>query len=168
MTQWSDDELHTVTEYYFGKRDAPTFALKVQVAQLDKELNRLAKNGDIELVSEEAPTLAYADVLNRGVFSARTERVRPGVPHFLPGLPAGAALDRLTLAKWTISRDNPLTARVTVNRMWSEIFGMGLVETTEDFGVMGSILWILLGLTPGSDAMKPTRIPTFPPFKTPH
>ncbi len=139
MTQWSDDELHTVTEYYFGKRDAPTFALKVQVAQLDTELNRLAKNGDIELVSEEAPTLAYADVLNRGVFSARTERVRPGVPHFLPGLPAKAALDRLTLAKWTVSRDNPLTARVTVNRMWSELFGTGIVETTEDFGLMGAL-----------------------------
>jgi hypothetical protein len=66
------------------------------------------------------------------------ERVRPGVPHFLPGLPAGASLDRLTLAKWTVSPENPLTARVTVNRMWSEIFGTGLVETTEDFGVMGA------------------------------
>jgi len=138
MSQWSEDELHTVTEYYFGERDATTLALRAQVALLDAELNRLAKDGDIELVSEEAPTLAYADVLNRGVFSARTERVRPGVPHFLPGLPAGAPLDRLTLAKWTVSRDNPLTARVVVNRMWSEIFGTGFVETTEDFGVMGA------------------------------
>ncbi|MGC1902950.1 MAG: DUF1553 domain-containing protein [Candidatus Acidiferrum sp.] len=138
MSQWSEDELHTVTEYYFGERDAPTLALNAQIALLDKELNRLAKDGNIELISQEAPTLAYADVLNRGVFSARSERVRPGVPHFLPGLPAGASLDRLTLAKWTVSRDNPLTARVIVNRMWSEIFGTGLVETTEDFGVMGA------------------------------
>jgi hypothetical protein len=138
MSQWSDDELHAVTEYYFGERDVPTLALQAQVKLLDKELNRLAKDGDIELISEEAPTLAYADVLNRGVFSARTERVRPGVPHFLPGLPAVASLDRLTLAKWTVGPDNPLTARVSVNRMWSEIFGTGLVETTEDFGVMGA------------------------------
>jgi mono/diheme cytochrome c family protein len=139
MSQWSEDELHTVTEYYFGERDAATLALKTQVATLEKELNRLSKNGDVELVSEEAPALAYADVLNRGVFSARTERVRPGVPHFLPALPAGAPLDRLTLAKWTVSRDNPLTARVVVNRMWSEIFGTGIVETTEDFGLMGTL-----------------------------
>jgi Protein of unknown function (DUF1553)/Protein of unknown function (DUF1549)/Planctomycete cytochrome C/Concanavalin A-like lectin/glucanases superfamily len=138
MSQWSEDELHTVTEYYFGERDLPTLALQAQVALLDKELNCLAKDGDIELISQEAPALAYADVLNRGVFSARTERVRPGVPHFLPSLPSGAPLDRLTLAKWTVSSENPLTARVIVNRMWSEIFGTGLVETTEDFGVMGA------------------------------
>ena len=138
MAQWSEDELHTVTEYYFGERDASTFALKAQVASLNKELNRSSKDGDIEMISQEATSLAYADVLNRGVFSARTERVRPGVPHFLPGLPAGAPLDRLSLAKWTVSHDNPLTARVVVNRMWSEIFGTGLVETTEDFGVMGA------------------------------
>ncbi len=138
-SQWSEDELHTVTEYYFAERDTPTLSLKAQIASLDKELNRLAKNGDIELISQEAPTLAYADVLNRGVFSARTERVRPGVPHFLPGLPVGASLDRLALAKWTVSRDNPLTPRVVVNRMWSEIFGTGLVETTEDFGMMGAV-----------------------------
>jgi mono/diheme cytochrome c family protein len=138
MPQWSEDELHAVTEYYFNERDVPTLALKAQAALFDKELNHLARGGDIELISEEAPTLAYADVLNRGVFSARTERVRPGVPHFLPVLPAGASLDRLTLAKWTVSPQNPLMARVTVNRMWSEIFGNGLVETTEDFGVMGA------------------------------
>jgi Protein of unknown function (DUF1553)./Protein of unknown function (DUF1549)./Planctomycete cytochrome C. len=138
MSQWSEDESHAVMEYYFGERDVPTLALKAQIALLDQELNRLAKDGDIELISEEAPTLAYADVLNRGVFSARTERVRPGVPHFLPALPAEASLDRLTLAKWTVSSENPLTARVTVNRMWSEIFGTGLVETTEDFGVMSA------------------------------
>src|SRR5262252_1784565 len=138
MSQWSEDELHAATEYYFGERDVPTLAFEAQIALLDKELNGLAKDGDIELISEEAPTLAYADVLNRGVFSARTERVRPGVPHFLPALPAGTPLDRLTLAKWTVSTGNPLAARVTVNRMWSEIFGTGLVETTEDFGVMGA------------------------------
>jgi len=137
-SEWSEDEWHTVTEYYFGQGDVRTLALEARVASLDKELDRLAQGGDIELVSREAPTLAYADILNRGVFSARTERVRPGVPHFLPGLPAGAPLDRLTLARWTVSPENPLTARVTVNRIWSEIFGSGIVETTEDFGVMGA------------------------------
>jgi hypothetical protein len=138
ISEWSEDEMHTVSEYFFNELDGPTQILKAQLSPLNQELNWLAKGGDIELISAEAPTLAYADVLTRGVFSARAERVRPGVPHFLPGLPAGAPLDRLTLARWTVSPSNPLTARVTVNRMWSEIFGTGLVETTEDFGVMGA------------------------------
>jgi hypothetical protein len=63
--------------------------------------------------------------------------VEANTPHFLPALPASEPHNRLALAKWTVSADNPLTARVTVNRMWNEVFGTGLVETTEDFGIMG-------------------------------
>ena len=88
-------------------------------------------------MSWEKPSIAYADVLTRGVYTARTERVEANTPHFLPPLPAGEPHNRLALAKWTVSPDNPLTARVTVNRMWNELFGTGLVETTEDFGIMG-------------------------------
>jgi hypothetical protein len=138
ISEWSEDELHTVGEYYFAELDEQTRALKSQIPALNRELSRLSEDGDIVIVSEEASTLAYADVLARGAFGARKERVRPGVPHFLPGLPKEAELDRLTLAEWTVSPANPLTARVTVNRMWSELFGTGLVETTEDFGIMGA------------------------------
>ena len=88
-------------------------------------------------MSWEKPSLAYADVLTRGVYTARTERVEANTPHYLPALSAGEPRNRLALAKWTVSPDNPLTARVTVNRMWYELFGTGLVETTEDFGIMG-------------------------------
>jgi mono/diheme cytochrome c family protein len=137
VAEWSEDELHTVSDYYFAELDEPTRTLMAKIPALNEDLDRLSKDGDIVIVSEEAPTLAYADVLTRGAFGARKERVRPGLPHFLPGLPNGAELDRLTLAEWTVSPANPLTARVTVNRMWSELFGTGLVETTEDFGVMG-------------------------------
>ena len=137
MPGWSEDEFHTVNEFYFAQRDEPTQKLQAQIAPLNEELDRLSKDGAITLVSEEGPGLPYADVLARGAFGTRTERVRPGVPHFLPALPVNAPLDRRGLAEWTVSTANPLTARVTVNRMWSEIFGAGLVETTEDFGVMG-------------------------------
>jgi hypothetical protein len=137
MSGWSEDEFHAVSQFYFSQRDDVTQMLKDQIAPLNEELDRLSKEGPITLVSEEGPGLPYADVLTRGAFGARTERVRPGVPHFLPPLPANAPLDRRGLAEWTVSLENPLTARVNVNRMWSEIFGAGLVETTEDFGVMG-------------------------------
>src|SRR5262249_26908327 len=96
------------------------------------------QGGDDCLVCQEDDVLAYADILYRGGYAARTERVRPATPHFLPQLPKGAALDRLSLARWVVSKGNPLTARVTVNRMWEQVFGRGLVETTEDFGLMGA------------------------------
>jgi hypothetical protein len=137
LPAWSEDEFHTVSEFYFSQRDETSRQLRAQIAPLNEELDRLSKDGAIALISEEGPGLAYADVLARGVFGARTERIRPGVPHFLPALPADAPLDRRGLAEWTVSASNPLTARVTANRMWTELFGAGLVETTEDFGVMG-------------------------------
>ncbi len=62
---------------------------------------------------------------------------KPTLHTFLPALPNSEPRNRLALAKWTVSPDNPLTARVTVNRMWYELFGTGIVETTEDFGIMG-------------------------------
>ncbi len=138
LASWSDDEFKVVSDFYLAQRDELTRSLAAQIPALNGELDRLSKDGDISLVSEEGPGLAYADMLTRGVYNARTERVRPGVPHFLPPLPAGAPPDRLGLAEWTVSPTNPLTARVTVNRMWQEIFGSGIVETTEDFGVMGA------------------------------
>jgi len=63
--------------------------------------------------------------------------VEANTPHFLAQLESGEPHNRLALAKWTVSPANPLTARVTVNRMWYELFGTGIVETTEDFGIMG-------------------------------
>jgi mono/diheme cytochrome c family protein len=138
QSRWTEDQFKVISDFYFAQRDDATRALTAQLPDLNLRLDSLSKDGDITLVSEESSGLAYADILTRGVYNARTERVRPAVPHFLPQLPAGAPLDRRTLAEWTVSRQNPLTARVTVNRMWQELFGTGIVETTEDFGVMGA------------------------------
>jgi hypothetical protein len=63
--------------------------------------------------------------------------VEPSVPHFLPDLPKGAPRNRRGLAEWLVSPEQPLMARVTVNRVWQEVFGRGLVETAGDFGIMG-------------------------------
>ncbi|MDA1054069.1 MAG: PSD1 and planctomycete cytochrome C domain-containing protein [Planctomycetota bacterium] len=75
----------------------------------------------------------------RGDFQRRGKRVFPGVPSELPQPPGGYARDRLDLAKWLVGESNPLTARVTVNRIWEKIFGRGIVRTTEDFGTQGEL-----------------------------
>jgi hypothetical protein len=136
-SEWNNDQWHAVSEFYLNSVDKSYRAIKDQIARMNIQLDRLSAGGDLTLVAWEMPSLAYADVLTRGVYTARTERVEANTPHFLPPLPANEPHNRLALAKWTVSAENPLTARVTVNRMWYELFGTGLVETTEDFGIMG-------------------------------
>ncbi|HUS35611.1 MAG TPA: DUF1549 and DUF1553 domain-containing protein, partial [Verrucomicrobiae bacterium] len=74
---------------------------------------------------------------HRGEFLQTKEEVTAGVPGFLPGLPEGAPTNRLGFAKWLVSAENPLTARVIMNRQWEAFFGRGLVRTIEDFGFQG-------------------------------
>lgn len=81
-------------------------------------------------------------LLKRGEYDKPGERVEPGLPAALPfsttaAAKSGKPLDRLELARWLVSRENPLTARVTVNRYWQSLFGVGLVKTAEDFGTQG-------------------------------
>ncbi len=73
----------------------------------------------------------------RGSFLAPLERVEPGVPASLPAMIDSVRADRLTFARWLVSPENPLTARVTVNRFWEQLFGLGIVESTDDFGTVG-------------------------------
>lgn len=73
----------------------------------------------------------------RGNYLSLGEEVSPGVPAIFGSLPEGMPPDRLALAKWLVSRDNPLTARVVANRFWENLFGVGLVLTSEEFGSQG-------------------------------
>lgn len=73
----------------------------------------------------------------RGNWMAPTDTVKPTTPGSLPPMPRDAAADRLGLARWLTSPENPLTSRVTVNRYWAQFFGTGIVETLEDFGTQG-------------------------------
>ena len=85
-------------------------------------------------VSGSRPTHVHI----RGDFQKKGLEVQPGTPAFLPKLsPRGDRPDRLDLARWVIDPSNPLTARVAVNHIWAQLFGQGLVRTTEDFGTQG-------------------------------
>ncbi|WP_435895832.1 DUF1553 domain-containing protein [Oceaniferula spumae] len=96
------------------------------------------KLGAQTLVCREKDTPAFAHLLDRGDYNSRGERLYANTPDFLPSLPADAPKNRLGLAQWVTMPENPLTARVTVNRMWQEIFGTGIVESSEDFGIVGA------------------------------
>ncbi|WP_236252680.1 PSD1 and planctomycete cytochrome C domain-containing protein [Echinicola sp. 20G] len=76
-------------------------------------------------------------VFERGNWMEHGKEVQPGVPGSMPKFPDTLPKNRLGLAKWIVSDDNPLTARVTVNRIWAQLFGRGIVETQEDFGSQG-------------------------------
>ena len=75
----------------------------------------------------------------RGNWQALGEEVQAGVPSAFPPLPKDAPRNRLALARWLVSRDNPLTARVAVNRMWESLFGVGIVRSSEEFGSQGDM-----------------------------
>jgi hypothetical protein len=89
------------------------------------------------MVMSEMAERRAAFVLMRGNYQSPGEQVTPNVPAILPPLKAGQPTNRLGLARWLVDADNPLTARVTVNRYWKQFFGTGLVKTLEDFGSQG-------------------------------
>ena len=85
----------------------------------------------------ESPAPRKAFVLIRGDYRDHGIEAQPGTLGALPAPASGSSPTRLTLARWLVQKDNPLTARVAVNRMWQTFFGRGLVATSEDFGAQG-------------------------------
>jgi hypothetical protein len=113
--------------------------------KLSDELSRLKKQiataeGEIptSLVMEEMKDARPTFVLMRGAYDKPGEKVTAATPEVLPALAGDLPRNRLGLAKWLVSPQNPLTARVTVNRLWQQVFGAGLVTTSEDFGAQGA------------------------------
>ena len=89
------------------------------------------------MIMRERPEPRPTHMLMRGQYDQPGERVYPGVPAVFPDLPADGAPSRLTLAKWLVHPDHPLTSRVIVNRLWQQLFGTGIVKTSGDFGFQG-------------------------------
>ena len=119
-------------------------SVEPELAAARKEIDELRQslpNPPTTLVLSERPAGHGRPtfVHHRGEFLQATEKVAPGVPAFLPPLPRGAPVNRLTFARWLVSPENPLTSRVTVNRQWQAFFGRGIVATLGDFGYQGDL-----------------------------
>jgi hypothetical protein len=113
--------------------------LSQRIASLDREEAAIKARGTVAHVWQEKPGEAMAYVLFRGEYDKRRDPVKPDTPKSLPPMPADLPKNRLGLAQWLLRPEHPLTARVTVNRFWQEIFGTGIVKTAGDFGVAGEL-----------------------------
>ena len=136
--EWTDGERDRLRDWYLRneweegrERVAAVDAIDAEVAKLNEEI-------PTTLVSMERTERRPAYILDRGAYDAPTEEVKPGTPDFLPSMPTALSRDRLGFARWLVDPTHPLTARVTVNRLWQQYFGRGLVSTPEDFGLQGA------------------------------
>ncbi|MFM8471234.1 MAG: PSD1 and planctomycete cytochrome C domain-containing protein [Limisphaerales bacterium] len=120
-------------ELHYPELDGAQVAVEVATDEL-----QIAGRGTSRLrVMADATNRVPTHVLMRGDFRRRGEPVTAAIPAVFGTLPVGGETNRLALAHWLVSRENPLTARVTVNRFWQMIFGNGIVKSSEDFGAQG-------------------------------
>jgi hypothetical protein len=107
------------------------------IAESQKQLAATQNTASTTLIFRENADPKPSFMLTRGEYDQRGEQVSRGTPSVLPPMPDGAPLSRLGFAQWLTDPSHPLTARVTVNRLWQQMFGVGLVKTSEDFGSQG-------------------------------
>ncbi len=119
-------------------REAP---FREQIEQLTKSIEAIEGKQLYTMVMRERKQPRNTFRLVRGIWNNpdESEQIHPDVFGCLPPLVDGASKNRLTLARWLMRPDHPLTARVTVNRYWQHFFGTGIVKTSEDFGVQGDL-----------------------------
>ena len=122
---------------HFRDRAATSKPLIQAAIKAKKEADDLFNAVPITSVMAELKTPRTTHRHIRGSFLTKGEEVQPGTPSSLHGFSGTSPTNRLGFAEWVVSTNNPLTARVTVNRIWESYFGRGIVETTEDFGTMG-------------------------------
>ncbi len=123
----------TLTTYFRENASQSIKQAEAELKQAQQQLKDFRDNLPVTMVMKEvAPRKAF--LLKRGEYDQPGEQVERKLPAFLPALPDGAPVNRLGLAQWIVAENNPLTARVWVNRAWEQFFGTGLVKTTENFG----------------------------------
>jgi hypothetical protein len=118
--------------------NADLFAATEKVSALEAEKKTIRDRSPVAHIMEEKKgSMPTANILFRGEYDKPKDKVDANVFAALGTMPADAPKNRLGLAKWLVSPEHPLMSRVIVNRFWQEIFGVGLVKTSEDFGIMG-------------------------------
>jgi len=134
----SDTARTSLRTYFLQTQYEPFRALAKEQNELNLEAGAIARKGAVSLVMEErTDTKPKAWILYRGAYDQRRQEVDAATPSALPPMTAAMPRNRLGLAQWMFTADNPLPARVAANRMWQEMFGTGLAKTTEDFGSQG-------------------------------
>lgn len=137
--QRTPDENNELYQWWLTAKDQPYQSAVADVQKLEREMTEIKARGTIAHIMNEKTEPAMAFVLFRGEYDKRRDQVAPNTPDALPPFPQDAPRNRLGFAKWLLSPQHPLTGRVTVNRMWQELFGQGLVRTAGDFGVAGEL-----------------------------
>ena len=133
-----DPALRAILGSNINAEASPAAALRREVAALQTERDVIDKRGVITLVMQENNEEPSAYILNRGDYTQKKDKVGADVPAiFGVRIAKDDPKNRLGLARWLVHPDHPLTARVTVNRFWQQLFGTGLVATPGDFGIMG-------------------------------
>ncbi|WP_437222194.1 PSD1 and planctomycete cytochrome C domain-containing protein [Planctomicrobium sp. SH661] len=133
------EQTQQLRSYYIKEHAPQLFGLQKELAAKRQEKILFEKGIPQALVWREMETPRPAHVLKRGDYLQPGEQVERGIPSIFPPLDADVPQDRLALARWLVSSEHPLTARVAVNRLWTQLFGRGLVRTPEDFGVRGEL-----------------------------
>jgi hypothetical protein len=135
----AEGDVDRLFTWWLGTWDGPYRQASEILSTQEREQNGIKSRGTVAHVMQEKPDEAMAFILNRGEYDQRLDQVSPATPAILPPFPDEFPRNRLGLARWLLLPEQPLTARVTVNRFWQEVFGTGLVQTSGDFGVMGEL-----------------------------
>ena len=123
---------------YLNRNNEVYRRISAEMRAVEAERRDIRRRGAVtHVMVERMDANPKANILFRGQYDQPREEVTPEVPSALPPFPAGLPRNRLGLAKWLVDPSNPLMARVTVNRFWQELFGTGIVKTSEDFGSQG-------------------------------
>ena len=132
----SEQQRKDLAAYYFST-DSRREELRKQTESLQKSISDINGAVPLAMVMDEKKDPRDTFILLRGAYDKYGEKVTPGTPALLNPLPDLRPNNRFALANWLVDPKNPLTARVTVNRVWQQLFGTGLVRTSEDFGIQG-------------------------------
>ena len=139
LDELSSVELALLREYYFLAVDSEMKAHRADLRSAREGWNKVMDQTPAVSIMREQPQPRIAYLLERGSYEDHGEEVFADTPDFLPPFPADQPRTRLGLAKWLLSPEHPLTARVVVNRYWQLLFGQGIVRTPEDFGFQGQV-----------------------------